>query len=93
MPDTRNDPHQAENALAANLVAVYKTGIWRVENFEAFALPILVAVVAFAVIRNIELSFHYQRVREIVFVLQTWNLINKLAQRRNGGASAASLST
>jgi len=57
-----------------NLIAVWRTGARTVPHFEAVLLPTMIAISAIACMRSIERFFHYQRVREIVYVLQAWRL-------------------
>lgn len=57
-----------------NVIPACKTGVWRMVHFDALLSPTLTFACAIATIYSIEMFFHYQRVREIVYVLQAWKL-------------------
>jgi hypothetical protein len=75
---------------AANLLPAWEHKAWRWYHFEAILFPFLVFVLAAAAIYGIERFFHYQRVREIVFVLQAFHLTQtpKDAQKASAKSDA-----
>jgi hypothetical protein len=66
-------------SAAINIPFMVKAGNLHPPYFEAFAFPVMIGVLALSIIYSIERFFHYQRVREIVFVLIAWNLTEQEA--------------
>jgi hypothetical protein len=61
-------------SAAINIPLMVKAGSPYPPYFETFVFPMMVGVLAISIKYSIERFFHYQRVREIVFVLIAWNL-------------------
>jgi hypothetical protein len=77
-------------SAAINIPVMVKAGNPYPPYFEAFAFPLMIGVLAISIIYSIERFFHYQRVREIVFVLIAWNLTEQEARAPTAALPEAS---
>ncbi len=57
---------------------MYKNPAWPIPYIGSFVLPVIVLALAVYSKRNIESFLHYQRIREIVFILETAYFANKI---------------
>jgi hypothetical protein len=80
-----NAIHLLRPSSFANTISATRAGTLQLPYADSIVLPLLVFLSSFWARRSIGRFFHYQRVREIVFVLQAYHLTQK-GQPASSGA-------